>query len=200
MKDRIPGAPGQYKAVVTEEELLKMQAGEAFVITMTRDDQPIEEGTPYNKAAVLPDVLAQQLCPDIEDPTPADAFDALASRMKESTEYPGCYYRTVDGEEEWLNPPMNTGVEYRTTDRYNSEPVYTRILECGQLSTDGVVIDLSPFNIKQPLTAFIHNSSGAEITHHPSVTGIIFADMELYMSAADIVSMQVYAILRYTKE
>lgn len=82
MKDRIPGAPGQYKAVVTEEELLKMQAGEAFAITMTRDDQPIEEGTPYNKAAVLPDKLAQQLCPDIEDPTPADAFDALANRMK----------------------------------------------------------------------------------------------------------------------
>lgn len=32
----------------------------------------------------------------------------------ESTDYPGCYYRMVDGEEEWLNPPMIPGVEYRT--------------------------------------------------------------------------------------
>lgn len=77
MTDRVPGAPGQYKAVVAEAELQKMQAGESFIITMTRDDQPITEGTPYSKATVLPDALAQLLCPDIEDPTPADAFAAL---------------------------------------------------------------------------------------------------------------------------
>lgn len=77
MKDRVPGAPGQYKAVVTEAELQKMHAGEQFAITMTRDDQPIVEGTPYSKAAVLPDALATQLCPGIADPTPADALAAL---------------------------------------------------------------------------------------------------------------------------
>lgn len=77
MKDRVPGAPGQYKALVTETELQKMHAGEQFTITMTRDDQPIVEGTPYSKAAVLPDALAQLLCPDKEDPTPADALAAL---------------------------------------------------------------------------------------------------------------------------
>lgn len=77
MTDRVPGAPGQYKAVITEAELQKMQAGEEFTIKMTRDDQPTTEGTPYSKAAVLPDELAQKLCPDIADPTPADAFAAL---------------------------------------------------------------------------------------------------------------------------
>lgn len=77
MTDRVPGAPGQYKATVTEAELQKLQAGEAFTITLTRDDQPITEGTPYSKAAVLPDELAALLCPDIADPTPADALAAL---------------------------------------------------------------------------------------------------------------------------
>lgn len=77
MKDRVPGAPGQYKAVISEAELQKMQAGEQFVITMTRDDQPIVEGTPYSKAAVLPDDVAKLICPDIEDPAPADALLAL---------------------------------------------------------------------------------------------------------------------------
>ena len=82
MKDRVPGAPGQYKAVVTEAELQKMQTGEQFTITMTRDDQPIVEGTPYSKAAVLPDSLAALLCPSIADPSPADAFQALNDRYK----------------------------------------------------------------------------------------------------------------------
>ncbi len=77
MKDRVPGAPGQYQAVLSAEALAKMQAGEPFTITLTRDDQPITEGTPYSKAAVLPDALAQLLCPDVEDPTPADALAAL---------------------------------------------------------------------------------------------------------------------------
>lgn len=82
MTDRVPGAPGQYKAVITESELQKMQTGEQFTITMTRDDQPITEGTPYSKATVLPDELAKKLCPDIEDPSPADAFRELNNRSK----------------------------------------------------------------------------------------------------------------------
>lgn len=77
MTDRVPGAPGQYQAVLSAEALAKMQAGEQFTITLTRDDRPIEEGTPFSKAAVLPDALAEILCPEIEDPTPADALAAL---------------------------------------------------------------------------------------------------------------------------
>ena len=77
MTDRVPGAPGQYKAVITEAELQKMQAGEQFAITLTRDDQPVVEGTPYSKAAVLPEALGKALCPNIDDPTPADAFASL---------------------------------------------------------------------------------------------------------------------------
>lgn len=81
MTDRIPGAPGQYKATVTAAELEKMQAGEAFTITMTRDDQPIVAGTPYNKASVLPDDLAALICPGVSDPSPADALAALRSAI-----------------------------------------------------------------------------------------------------------------------
>lgn len=38
----------------------------------------------------------------------------------ESAEHPGCYYRIVNGEQEWLNPPMEDGVAYRTVERYTS--------------------------------------------------------------------------------
>lgn len=126
MTDRVPGAPGQYIAVIQAEELGKLQNGENFIITLTRDDQPITPGTPYSKASVLPDELAAVICPGVEDPAPKDALQALADRQIESEEYPGCYYRNVDGVKEWLNPPMKAGVEYRTAERYNGAVVYCK--------------------------------------------------------------------------
>lgn len=134
MTDRVPGAPGQYKAVVTAQELEKLRASEHFTITITRDDQPITEGTPYSKAAVLPDSLAQKLCPGMEDPTPADALSALHAKAEESADHPGCYFRTVDGETEWLNPPMDeAGKEYRTAKRHKGKVVYAIHIPCTTL-------------------------------------------------------------------
>ncbi len=133
MKDRVPGAPGQYKAVITADEQMKLSAEEPFIITLTRDDHPITEGTPYSKAAVLPDSLAASLCPGAEDPTPADAFAALHAKAVESQEHPGCYYRVVAGETEWINPPMLYGQEYRTTRRHNGKVVYTKLVDMGDL-------------------------------------------------------------------
>ena len=48
--------------------------------------------------------------------------------VKESTEHPGCFYRMVDGEHEWVNPPMINGVEYRTTERLSGHPVYVKVV------------------------------------------------------------------------
>ena len=36
-------------------------------------------------------------------------------------------------EVEWANPPMIMGEEYRTTERWNGNPVYTKLLDCGKL-------------------------------------------------------------------
>ena len=50
--------------------------------------------------------------------------------------YPSCYYRMVDGEREWINPPMIHEVEYRTTERWMGKPVYTKIVVFGELPND----------------------------------------------------------------
>lgn len=34
---------------------------------------------------------------------------------------------------EWVNPPMQLGVEYRTTERYLSKPVYCKLIDFGSL-------------------------------------------------------------------
>lgn len=49
----------------------------------------------------------------------------------ESTDYPGCYYRMVGGVVEWLNPPLQLGQEYRTTERYQGKPVYVMTKDYG---------------------------------------------------------------------
>lgn len=85
MHDRQPGAPGQYKMTIDAAELQKLLAGESCTIVLTRDDQPIAVGTPYNKASVLPDELAAALCPSVTDPTPADAFRNLLARRTTAT-------------------------------------------------------------------------------------------------------------------
>ncbi len=182
MTDRIPGAPGQYKAVVSEENLQKMQVGEEFVITMARDDRPIVEGTPYSKAAVLPDDLAQRLCPEVEDPTPADAFAALLATAEESTDHPGCYYRMVDGEQEWLNPPMEIETEYRTTERYLGKPVFARVLDFGPLPNN----TYKPY----PLTDFCIDK--AVFVQGVTSAGQMFPFNSISIGNTDIVGIDVY--------
>ena len=64
---------------------------------------------------------------------------------KADTTYPSCYYRTVDGVKEWINPPMVSGVEYRTTERWMGKPVYTKIVAFGNLpNTSSKYINWSP--------------------------------------------------------
>lgn len=60
----------------------------------------------------------------------------------ESQDYTGCYYRIVDGETEWINPPMVVNSEYRTTERSRGYPVYTKLINCG-VPTDGKTVSIS---------------------------------------------------------
>lgn len=136
MTDRVPGNPGQYKAVIAVAEQQKLAAAEPFTITLVRDDYPLVEGTPYSKAAVLPDQLAQTLCPGVEDPTPAEALQSLADRAVDSQEYPGCrYYVDEVGEKVWHNPPMMSDDCCCTTKRFQNQPIYEGYFNLGAMPT-----------------------------------------------------------------
>lgn len=65
-----------------------------------------------------------------------DAYKNLAPAV-ESADYPGCYYRTVNGVVEWINPPMVLGVEYRTTRRSNGKVVYAKKVNLGTVVHQG---------------------------------------------------------------
>lgn len=66
--------------------------------------------------------------------TGADTLEKAQKNLQihpaiESTDYPGCYYRTVGDEREWVNPPMVVGEEFRTAERFCGVPVYTKIVK-----------------------------------------------------------------------
>lgn len=106
MTDRVPGAPGQYIMTVNAAEAQKLLTGEAVTVTLTRNDQPLVEGTPYNKKSVLPDDLAGVICPGNNDPTPADAFAGLLAKR----------YVIVLGEANWVNNQQVVTVPNVTAD------------------------------------------------------------------------------------
>ena len=75
-------------------------------------------------------------------PAQVDQLDHTAQQIDdgigfESTDYPGCYYRTVDGVVEWLNPPMLINNEYRTTERFYGCPVYKKLVTLGKVPAAG---------------------------------------------------------------
>lgn len=53
----------------------------------------------------------------------------------ESENTPGCFYRQIDGELEWVNPPMIEGIEYRTTERNYGNVIYTKLVDIGTIAS-----------------------------------------------------------------
>lgn len=69
---------------------------------------------------------------------------AVAEAVEDSTN-PGCYYRMVGDEREWINPPMLNNGTYRTTERFSGKPVYkkNRRAEVSADSIQAVAVDSS---------------------------------------------------------
>lgn len=127
----------------------------------------------------------------------------------ESADHPGCYYRIVDGVYEWLNPPLEVGAEYRTTERLNSKPVYTKSIDCGYAPNTGVKfidsgVQLYGVNIIFSVSGYTsagtpipyYNDSGQTIDIsfvNTSIGGV------LLKSNYDATSSYCYAIIKYTK-
>lgn len=68
-----------------------------------------------------------------------EAIDALKRLNIESSQYPGCFYRIINGNTEWINPPSLPGFEYMLTERWNAKPVYQRTVYAGALSNKTIM-------------------------------------------------------------
>ena len=62
---------------------------------------------------------------------------------QEDASFPGCYYRMVNKKQEWINPPMVPGVEYRTTERSSGSAVYVKRIayKLGAINASNAVVN-----------------------------------------------------------
>lgn len=83
MTDRESRYPGRYRAVMSASDVAQMQAGNQFSITLVRDDDPIDPGTPFSKETILPDSLIEYLGLELDQiHTPAEFLQELAAQGK----------------------------------------------------------------------------------------------------------------------
>lgn len=150
------------------------------------------------------DVYGHKITNVAEGTVAGDAVNMgqLDKRLVEDANYPGCYYRVVNGVKEWLNPPMTIGGEYRTTERYNGKPVYAKAVQL-DLSTAGskyVYISTEMTSLVSLEGHVKYNDSGMfmPIINYPDGHFIINEYGNLITN--DITAEAVaYAILKYTK-
>lgn len=107
---------------------------------------------------------------------------------------------------EWVNPPMEVGVEYRTTERWNGKAVYTKCCPLGNLpnATQKTVGALVDDNIGMLVNADVVVCSDAwSYINHPSVTCYVANEYgsryAVLTTNTDMSAYTAYLLLKYTK-
>lgn len=107
------------------------------------------------------------------------AEDVGAAPAIESTDFPGCYYRTVNGNIEWVNPPFELGVEYRTAERWDGKSVFTKLLDLGSLPANstatysGLLTTSTKVNSME-LIAYTSDYQQIPLAYHSGITSVIY--------------------------
>lgn len=117
---------------------------------------------------------------------------------------------------ELVNPPMNLGTEYRTTERYLGKPVYTKVVNCGNLpdgTTTEVAHGIANVGIVVGAQAIASNSDTGfnGLVYLPSIyNGSLTDRWTVYLAGVDyqkirifcgggLAGRPVYVTLKYTK-
>lgn len=104
---------------------------------------------------------------------------------------------------EWINPPMELGTEYRTTERYLGKPVYVKLVDCGKFPPPGnSVLVAHGISNCYPVSITARMSNGNTVPFVSKYT--IGADgVNIFLESKSGVSDQsantTVALMRYTK-
>lgn len=112
------------KSTYPNRYLMTDASGNTSYVTLERADEPVAVGTPLN----------------------AETFNDMQAEVQiEDEDYPGCFYRLIDGVKYWINPPLIPNTYYLTTKCYNGVPVKQCAVEVELASSDNIKIPVSTF-------------------------------------------------------
>lgn len=101
---------------------------------------------------------------------------------------------------EWVNPPMELGVEYRTTERYEGKPVYVRLINFGALPNASKKTIAAPDNLKTSISYDIISTTGALLTGYDAISSFACSDGVIAIkTVVDESNTNVHVRLAYTK-
>ena len=110
------------------------------------------------------------------------------------------------GEWEWVNPPMEVGKEYRTTERWNGKAVYTKLIDFGAMPNSTTkIVNHGITNIDYPLSASVTAKSESWAFIVPTAynveTDVVFSLKELIIkTTTDRSDYHAYFTVKYTKK
>lgn len=122
-----------------------------------------------------------------------DTFSALVDGLD----------KVWESEYEYANPPMQLGIEYRTTERYLGKPVYVKVVDCGKFPAPGTsklvahgISNCTPVTV----TAQMSNSNTVPYVGHYTIgvdsTAITLASVS---GVSDLSAHNTVATMRYIK-
>lgn len=106
---------------------------------------------------------------------------------------------------EWVNPPMSLGVEYRTTERWNGEAVYSKLINFGAMpNASEKIIGHGVSGMKQPLsvsvTAYKSNWAFTLPSSHTNEASVLLNTNGVQITTTiDRSEYTAYALIKYTK-
>lgn len=137
-------------------------------------------------------------------------FTEHALNWLEDETYKNCYYRVIDGEKEWIKPPMIVGAEYRTIERYEGKIVYTKLIDCGNLpNTADKAIEVGVKGSNAFYLRPIIYMSGGQLSPYPYIRTTFDVLTRIYLNNVgslvistnyDLSAYTAKAIIKYVKE
>lgn len=154
----------------------------------------------------------EQIAEDNDISSLLNAVRYLEDQSIEDEDYPGCYYRMRDGEKEWLNAPMDSGIEYRLAERYKGLPVYAKMFYAAKMpNTSAMFIEtqVDAYNIVSLEGRLLDNENSSFHTipyaaPNQSTPACIFASVEyggemLVYASRDLSNCEGFFTLKYVK-
>ena len=214
-RKNINSAPGgfglgeEYAKIVYDTDLNTLTKGGTYYIGTGCANTPPNTVTDWSTLHVIPGRGCTQIYIPTNDASRPETFKCWIARI---------YNNQTDtwGPWEWVNPPMALGAEYRTTERYLGKPVYTKVVNCGNLpdgTTAEVAHGIANVGIVVSAQAIASNGSGLfnGLVYLPSIyNGSLTDRWTVYLAGVDAQNIRifcggglsgcpVYVTLKYTK-
>lgn len=113
----------------------------------------------------------------------------------------------VWGDWEHTNPPMELGIEYRTTERHLGKPVYVKLFDCGTIPAQGThkdlvfspdadsIVSVTAYSSRRGTTLPYYDANGVRY----AITGTGGNSVMIWNYSESLTDTNVHALIKYAK-